>query len=373
MKKITCLLIIITVLISLVSCGGYYEPVPSDEEEARVLMTLSLDGERYEVRYELYRAMFLAYRSAVDGGDSSVWSGDNKDEYIAEIHAMIVDRVTDIYAAFHLARELGIDLYSSKIEKQIKEYVKTGVEGGIYNGETLGGYESYDEYLDALAKLGLNYSVQATLFRYAIAINEITAYYAGEISDGVLDPSLSGGALEYTKDDVRQFYFGDGSVRVMMAFVQSAYEGAWERADRLREKMIENAGDDDAVATAIISGSISSPDEVQDGVIIGKYSLDEENYAPLTEAAFITAPGQVSDIVQISAGDSPGYYIIYSMSKSTEHFEAHYGEIEAVFVENEIGRILLGVQTSLISAAESTEALSSLDYSAITYPTVNKK
>ena len=373
MKKILCIVLIISALLSLSACDGYYEPVKSTDEEARVIMTLTLEGKSYEVRYELYRAMFLTYKSFVDGGDESVWTDESSEEYTAKIHGMIVERVTDIYAALHLCDKIGINLYSSAIERQIKEYVKSGVEGGVYDGETLGGYASYEEYLETLAKLGLNYSVQELVLRYAIAIDKINAYYAGEVSEDSLGTSTSGGAIKYTKEDIEDFYYSYDSVRYMKAFVQSKYAGAYERAVRLREKMLEAEGDDEAVAIAIVSSSISINEDVMRGVVIGKYSLDEENYRVMTDAAFNTGIGRVSEIVEITAGEDPGYYILYPILKTEEHFEECYDEIATAYVENEIGKLLHDVQTALVESARGSELLDTLDYSKITYPEVALK
>lgn len=372
MKRLLSFLLIFALLLSLSACGGY-EPVESTEEEARTVMTLTLDGKTYEVRYELYRAMFLTYKESVDGGDDSVWSGENSRKYVEAIHSMIVARITDVYAVFHLCDKVGINLYSSSIENQIKDYIKDGVEGGIYGGESVGGHATYEDYLKALARLGHNYSTQVLILRYSIAINLLTEYYAGTIKDATLDDSLVGGALTFTKEDVKEFYEGDDSVRVMSAFVQSKYYGALGRAESLRAKMISSAGNDDAVAQTIGSNSMSVNQDVKRGIVIGRHSLDEENYGAMTEAAFSTAVGSVSDIVTITAGDSyhQGYYILYRVDKSDEHFEECYDEIASVYVENEIGRLLYDIQCALTESATASELLSSLDYSKITYPTVN--
>ena len=370
MKKLISILIILATVLTLASCGNKYEPVPSTEEESRVVMTLTLDGEKYEVKYELYRAMFLTYKSYVDGGDSSVWSGANQGEYVEKIKAMIVSRITDIYAALHLADNLGIDMYSASVSSQIEEYVKLSVEGGVYGGETIVGYGSYDAYLESLAKSGMNYSVSELIYRYGIAIDLITEHYTGTLNEE--GTALEGGALEYTKDDVKSFYDGNDSVRYMSAFVQSAYPGAYERAESIRRAMLEKEGDDDAVAVAIISNSLSSAADVMRGTLIGRYSLDEENYGAITEAAFSTATSRVSDIVEITVGEEPGFFILYPIAKTDEHFEENYAEIALTYVENEIGKSLRDVQTALTESIKVTSVLEGLDHSAITYPTVNK-
>ena len=91
----------------------------------------------------------------------------------------------------------------------------------------------------------------------------------------------------------------------------------------------------------------------------------------MTETAFSTPIGRVSDIVEITAGYEPGYYILYPIAKAERHFEECYNEIASVYVENEIGKILYDVQLALIESAVGSELLDTLDYSAITYPTVN--
>jgi hypothetical protein len=66
MKK-TAILLIVTIIFSLFSLASCkkneYEPVESTELEATEVMSFTLDGESYSVRYELYRALFLNYKT----------------------------------------------------------------------------------------------------------------------------------------------------------------------------------------------------------------------------------------------------------------------------------------------------------------------
>ena len=65
LKKLLCLTLIFAAVLSLAACSAKYEPVPSTEEEARVVMRFALDGKKYELKYELYRALFLTYKEAL--------------------------------------------------------------------------------------------------------------------------------------------------------------------------------------------------------------------------------------------------------------------------------------------------------------------
>ena len=86
---------------------------------------LSIDGKTYDVRYELYRAFFLTYKNQVDGGNSSVWTSDEKDVYVEKINDLILNRITEIYSAFAICERIDFDIYSSSVEKKIKENIKT--------------------------------------------------------------------------------------------------------------------------------------------------------------------------------------------------------------------------------------------------------
>ena len=369
MKKLISIIIILATLLCLTSCKKY-KPVASTEEEARVVMVLTLDGEKYDVKYELYRAMFLTYKSLVDGGDSSVWSSAGSAEYVARVQSLIISRIADIYAALHHAKKLGIDMYSKSVDSQIEDYITLSIEGGVYGGETILGYGSYDAYLESLAKIGMNYSVSDLIYRYNIAIGLISEHYAGTLNeDGT---AYEGGALQYTEEDVRAFYFGEDSVRYMSAFIQSEYADARSRADIIRMAMLTYEGDDNKVAATIIGNTISSATDVKNGNLIGRYNLDEEKYGDITAEAFSTPIGRVSNVIEVYTGAAAGFYILYPIAKTEDHFKTSYAEIALTYVENEMGRQLEEVQAALTESLGVTDVFRGLDHASITYPTVNK-
>ena len=375
MKKIIAIILMLATALSLVACGGNkYPAVESTEEEARTVMAMTLDGKTYEVKYELYRAFFLTYKSKVDGGDSGVWSGENKDEYIAKIDEMIIERVVEIYSAFALCERIGVDLYSSEVEKKIKENVKISVEGGSYGSSTLDGYESYDDYLAALKAMNLNYSVQTLLMRYAIAIDAIDTYYIGTASSDDVDINLSVGSIKYTEEDVRDFYFSDDCVRVLRAnFQKEISYTPLERAEKLRDKLTEAAASKEtleeketAVFNAIVSsGLYSNTAEIKNGYVIGRYNLESSYYGGMTKAAMSLEVGEVSEPIDVVSDVENSYYIVYCTYKSEEHFSANYESIKYVFLMNYVGEISHGVALELKDSLVYTDVLKGLDRSGI--------
>ena len=344
MKRLISLaIILITVFGMLVGCkASKYPARKSTKEESRVVMTLSLDGDRYEVKYELYRALFLANKSKIDGGDSSVWSSENKNDYIAN--------------------KLGLDIYSKDTDKEIDEYVILNVEGN--GGDIIGYGGDYDAYLDDLAKRGINYAVQALLFRYSIALDRINEYYLGYEDEalGNID-----GKYSFSEEDVRNFYFSDNSVRVLQAYVQAdVVTDAKERMQSLRENISLLSPKDAALYiinhTAAVSSDLIVNKEVS-GIVFGSHTLGHA-YSDYSEAAFSLDGGEVSDIIEISDG-ARGYYVLYGLEKEEEHFSACYDDIKGAYLDDLIGKELSEISDSLAKSADKNLAYSDIIHAEI--------
>ena len=372
MKRIIALLLVLASVLTLSACKKY-KPVESSEEEARTVMTLSLDGKTYEVKYELYRALFLNYKTEIDGGNPDVWTSEGKSEYVERINSLIIDKITDIYAAFAICEKIGFDLYSKDVEKQIKEYVKISVEGGSYGSKTMHGYDSYKDYLAALKSANLNYSVQTLLFRYAIAIDAIDAHYIGTATPDEVNYDITLGALQYTEDDVRAFYNSEDCARVLRASFQKiiSYD-PYETAINLKNKMVDAAATSStlvdkeaAVLKAITkSGYFANAAEVENGYVIGKYNLERLYYGDMTDAVFSIGEGEVTDPISIT-DEEETYYVIYRTYKTDEHFEANYNSIRYVYLRNCVGEIIHNAAEALESSAVYSDFLNNINHGEI--------
>jgi len=365
MKRIIALLLAALMLLSFVSCGEKYPPVESTDEESRVVMTLTVGDRSYDVRYELYRALFLANKKTVDGGDNSVWSGDNKAEYVERISEIIYGRISDIYSCFYVAESIGEDIYSSDYENKIKEQIRINVEGSDY----ITGHGSYEKYLESLKENYMNYSVSVLMMRYAFALDRINEYYYGR-EDGVLGEE--DGNLEYTEDDVREFYFGDDCVRFLKAYLQEGVRTPSEM-QQFRAAMAEKVGDTDVALyiignTSVTASELITTDGRITGTVLGRSALDSIYYSEYTAEAFRIGVGEVSEIITVSGvsdGYSDGYYVFYGLEKDDEHLERCYAEIEAAYKSHTIGKIIDRAKSALLSSLKLTEDGKAIDHASI--------
>ena len=366
MKKALSFILACALLLCLFGCGQKYKPQESTKEEATTVYTLIFENETYEVKYELYRAFFLNFRSQVDGGDSSVWTSENKDEYIEKIDRIILDLVTDIYASFAVCKKIGFDIYSKEVNKTIEEYITVSIEGGTLGDYTVLGMGSYEDYLQSLKEDNLNYSAQVLLYRYAIATDAIDEYYIGTISADEIDSDFTVGAIKYTRDDVREFYDSDSCVRVLRHFIQAGMHDD-NYVSRVRGYIADAAKDGESAVALTMkqNSSLSTYDEIKNGYVMGRYNLDRAVYKEMTDAAFLLDIGEVSNAIEVKDGYSDGYYILYRAEKSDEHFEECYSSICYIFLKDKTGEIIEEARVALLESAVASDFLKSLDRSKI--------
>ena len=344
-RKFVILCLLSAMLLSLFSCGKEteYPPVESTEEERATVITMT-DGDRaLDVPYELYRALFLTYREEFDGGNPSLWSEAGSDLLLEKINDRILDRIAEIYAVLGVARDIGFDPYGKEAEEKIKTYVKASVEGGYIDGMNVEGHGTYEKYLAYLESVHLNYSVQILLFRYLIALRAVQDHYLGVVDEYGNEESAP--ALKPTDDDLRAFYFGEDSVRVLWIFLdgQSYTE---RRAKEIRDT-VAGKPDEAAVAAYMIGQTTTPGPEVLAGHTIGRYTLESSYYLDVTDAAFSLAVGETSAPVATATGTESGYYILYRAEKSEENFTSYKDSVKENYMQNEVGRILSEKRESL--------------------------
>ncbi len=370
MRKIICILLIISSVLTLFACVYEYPAVQSTEEEKRTVLSIDTDIEDYDVPYEVYRAVFLTLKPSIDNGDDNVWTNpDTKDSVRELAHSAVKEKIAEIYAAFYLAKKNGIiDPYSDDVERKIDEYIKIGVEGGIIDGADIVGHGGdYDKYLAALKEINLNYNAHVLMYRYRIVMSEIYKYYLGE-SDEVLGENHLGSNLNFTKDDVKAFYNSDECVRLIPAYIEAKYSNSLDRATTVRDGILARKDQGEtAVKNYINSQLLTDPYGMDCGLIIGRYSLERGVYRALTDSAFELSENGVSEIVEVKA-EQVGYYVLYKAQKSESNFENYYSDILTVYLNNSVGELYDAAYNTVLSSLSDTDYIKGLDFSTIRMP-----
>ena len=347
MKKIISWLLLLSTLLTLVSCkDAEYPPVESSKKESQVLMKISVGRTSYEVRYELYRAFYLTLREEY---------GETLSEQDSEeLESRVLDNIYNIYTTFALCEEYGIDLYSKAIEKQIESFIRVSVEGGLLDSFEIEGFDSYEEYLASLRELYLNYSVQVLLFRYTIGMTAIEAHY----------PEVDGIQQNVTKDEVRAFYDREDTCRYLSLYLSSDYYSD-ARIQEIRNSIAE-LGTETAVAQKMLNYSASlAAEEMFAGRIITPYNLDDLLYGNLTRVAVELEIGQTSRPVAAFNSQNRGYFILHRVEKSDAHFENSFNTIAREYVNDKIGRDLAQLNKELREHTTFFAAYELLDRASI--------
>ena len=324
-------------------------------------MTFELEGEKYELKYELYRALFLNHSESYDGGDKSFWSTAAADGAKAELDAKITSLALDIFTALHLCKKIGYDPYSLDADDKIEEYIKESVEGG-----SVAGFDGdYDAYLASLKEMNLNYSVQTLMYRYAIANDKIISYYRGTEDADNPKPDMKDGALEYTESDVRAFYNSDSCARICVITFNAEYTSL-DKVQQRRDTIASYTSEEAALGYAVqFTNPLGDPEEILKGTVVGKNSMDTAYYSEVAAAAFGLTEGATSAVIPINAESHSEYWIVYKMKKTPEYLESEFDTVEDVYVAQRIGEIVAAAKSSLASTVKHTDAFTNLDRSKI--------
>ena len=361
MKKFISIIICMAVLLSVVGCAeNKYPPVESTEEEARVVMTVKIADKEYDVRYELYRALFLNNKADVDGADSSVWSGESAPEYVERINAIIADSLCEIFSVFYVAEKIGFDPYSDKADYEVEQYIIGAVEGD----ENQLGHGTYDKYLESLKKQNLNYSTADLLLRYALAEEAVAEHYRGSVNE----VGIREGEYEFTKNDVKEYYESDASVRFLQMYIQHGTSTLLEAEEHRRNLL--GYTDEMNRATYIIRNTMATESDLISGgkitgIVMGKNELTSPVYSEFTEQIFGLSDGEMSEVIKLTGSDADGYYIIYRVAKSEEHFERCYSVIESSYLDDVIGKEIKSAQNEAKSNIRMTEKYFEITHSEI--------
>ncbi len=337
-KTVIFALVLLLAVGMLASCGDddkYYPPVESTAEESAVVATMELDGKTYEIKKELYDALYHSYAENTD-----------------DVNSVIIERAADIYATLALATRLGFDPFSEGADKLVGEYIYNNVNS-FYDGK-------YEAYLAALAEQRINYSVSDLLIRYKYA-----ASYIDDVTSPAYDNDLLYGdafflmSQRFTREDIREFYYSSECNRVLGSYIPADLQiknadGVYLTADILVEQTYSNIERDRYDISAVRAhlakySAATSTYEIQNGFVFGKHT---SNYRELADEAMSLEVGELSDIIRTYDGR---YYILFGIEKTDAHFDSCYDSVKEAFLENKIGEMLDSGKDKLIASFRAVD------------------
>lgn len=360
MKKLIALILCLSTLMTVGCRKNKYPEIESTKEEARVMMSFNIGGERYDMKYELYRALFLNFAEHYDKGDKSFWDRAESIDALAEINEKILEYTLDIFGVLYVAKSIGFDPFSKEAEKMIADYIADSVEG---DGDTIIGFGGdYDAYLESIKAANMNYSVQKLLYRYSIAYDKILTYYEGE-DDKNNSTANSGGAFAFTPEDVFAFYNSENAVRISPVVIDATYF-SFERAQSIRDAMASASTTGEALRNAIVN-TTANETEIIEGVVIGTHTLDKAYYRDVTVAAFEIDAYETSEVITVVTDKGMEYWILYKQEKNDEHFHKNYNDMASVFTSQKIGEIIDNAKAKLRASLSETDDYKNLKHSGI--------
>ena len=237
--------------------------------------------------------------------------------------------------------------------------MRISVEGGWFGDKRIEGEGSYEEYLEALKEMNLNYSVQALLIRNSLATAALEEYYLGRDDDVFGE----GGEYEFNEDDVRAYYYSGECASYMQIFLYShAFDT--DRVNEIRDS-IAGKSNKTAVAQYMINFSSASYEEIFDGSVVGLYELDKAYFADLTRGIFDLEVGETSAPIKVGSGDEEGYYIVYRFAPSEGYYSDHYELVENSYILNVLGKRLSECEGALVSSVQKADFYNEIIHSEI--------
>ncbi len=297
LQSLVCLLCLAACLLCFSGCDKYAEKRSSKKDR-----TVVADVGGYEVRYELYRALFYTYRATVDGGDGSVWTGPDSAVYLARIKEMIEDGWRELYGTFAMAAACGIDPFSDGVDDLVNEYVRVEIEGGYFNGAEVEGHGSQKAYLQYLEDNHFTDSAYRLFLRRQACLKLLSEYYHTTFADGT---------VAQDEATVRAFYEGDECLNFL--WVKREKSDVFDQAAWMAEALSVLQGCttyEQRREQMVLYGYNLSPDDINYGILTTAASADAV-YREVIEAVQTLNVGELSGIIETYEG----YYIVMKTQK----------------------------------------------------------
>ena len=315
-------LAILMAILALTGCEKTYKEARSSREMRR---TVARIGD-YEVNYEFFRYLFLSFKPGVDGGDDSVWTGPDADEYFKVCKEKCEEVMRAVYGTFIFAKNAGIDPYSKEADARVDELVKATIEGGFINGNYVQGYGSVKKYREDLEANHMTDAVNRLFFRYSICESMLYEYYTD---------TFGGGTIQTDDQTIRNFFAQEDLIRMTWIAVQKdgTFTDAQYRtlANERREGLLACSSLDEKLQYVAFHNLQAAT--MDKGVFLTASTCGAE-YKTVYEEAKSLSAGEVGDIIETA----DAFYIPLRLQKPSDYLNTANGmtEIVNLYIEHSL-------------------------------------
>lgn len=281
----------VVVLLTQTGCSGI--PDSTKEEKTAVV---SID--EYEVPYEQIRYFVRNYMDTEANGDDSYWTEERAAERQTEIYRQTYEALKNQYAILSLAKQYGVD----RDDSAISELTDSTMDDII---------AAYDDEADYVADLEAHHMThQVYRFFTNVEIVREELYYA----------MLEAGDLESDEETLRDLIYGDSFIRVKQILI----------ANDAGEDPAANLAEAEALRTRALAGEDFDALVKEAGEDLymfmntdGYYICRGVWYSEFEEAAFSLAVGEISPVIETSAG----YSVLLRCEKEQGYLDSHFEDL----------------------------------------------
>ena len=300
-------LVLILLAMPLTSCTD--SSLKSTEDDLRTVMTIA----GYDVPYEQFRYFLMNYKAQIDGGNESVWLGDDAEEYIKKLDGYVVDALRGLYAVLDICKDYGINI----TDKDIQAAVDMTVEDTIisYDGKNKG----HKKYAAGLAANYMNDAV----YRFIVGVDLCeAALYTKLIELGEIDDSDEAALANINGEDF---------IRTIQILVKNDPKDDIEENRKAAEDLlarIKNGEDFDSLIVKYSEDLSMTPD--------GYYSTRLELIEEYEKAAYELEIGEVSEVVESHVG----FHIIKRLEKEADYIEKNFASLKTQYLTSAFYRMI---------------------------------
>lgn len=289
-------------LLSATSCADDKKVLDSSKVEQTTVMSVA----GHDVPLEIYRYIALNYKNIYENGKAAdIWLGDSGTALMNELAEDVRESVINLYATVVMCETYGIDADDSYITDSLEVVMDAVYEEYEYD---------YKTYAEAIAQHHMNDGVYRFVMR-----NELLA-------EELLHEMVERGEIPSDEAEFRAVFESDDFIRVKQILISNENGRSDEECLALANDILDrvNAGEDFDTLVQQCGEDLFMFNN-DNGYYFARGHLDTS----FEDAAFALAVGEVSGIVETSAG----YSIIKRYEKDADYIDRSFDELCDEYVD----------------------------------------